>query len=373
MFKRTIMSLIGMLFVFSVSLELCAANENNDEKAKPDAKTEEKAAAAEEKAPQPDPEPDKELAVLNGVKIMKSDVDARLIKDTPQLATAEESVKKQFMERSRGQMLDRVITEMLIDDKIQSGKIKVSDEDINKEVENIAQTQGMSMEELDKRLQEVGRSMKELKDNIQRGLAFKALIEKFAGEELVVSGEDIQEYYDENTQQFKQPEQVKASHILVKVEQDASEDDKAAAKAEIEEIKAKIDAGGDFAELAKAESDCPSGKNGGDLGFFSEGRMVKPFSDAAFAMEVGQISDVVETQFGYHIIKVTDKKEAKTQTFEEVKDNIKGRLEGEKRNKYVSSYIEKLKKEAQITYDEEYDPAKKEKPQQMQVQPKPAQ
>nr|WP_257787940.1 peptidylprolyl isomerase [Limihaloglobus sulfuriphilus] len=190
---------------------------------------------------------------------------------------------------------------------------------------------------------------------------------------MVVSDEDVKNYYDENTQQFKQPEQVRASHILVKVEKDASEEDKAAAKEEIKAIKAKIDAGEDFAELAKSESDCPSGKNGGDLNFFSQGRMVKPFSDAAFAMEVGEISDVVETQFGYHIIKVTDKKEANTQTFDEVKANIKARLESEKRNKYVSSYIEKLKEEAELTYDEEYDPAKQQKPQQIQVQPQSAQ
>ena len=90
--------------------------------------------------------------------------------------------------------------------------------------------------------------------------------------------------------------EVRASHILVKTENEASE------------LLSQIKAGKDFAELAKAHSDCPSGQQGGDLGFFTRGRMVKEFEDAAFSMETGQVSEPVGTQFGFHLIKVTDKK-----------------------------------------------------------------
>jgi peptidyl-prolyl cis-trans isomerase C len=147
---------------------------------------------------------------------------------------------------------------------------------------------------------------------------------------------------------FKQPEQVKASHILIKVTPDADDAQKATARKKIEEIQQKLKNGGDFAALAKEYSEGPSGARGGDLGFFRHGQMVKPFENAAFGLEPGQVSDVVTTRFGYHLIKVTEKKPAKTLAYSEVKDKIGERLKQQKIEKQAGEYIDGLKKDAKI-------------------------
>jgi peptidyl-prolyl cis-trans isomerase D len=139
----------------------------------------------------------------------------------------------------------------------------------------------------------------------------------------VVAPADIEKYYRENQQEFTTPEQVRASHILIKTE---GRDD-AAARAKAEELLKQARGGADFAALAKKNSeDEGSAKNGGDLDFFGRGRMAKEFEDAAFALQPGQISDVVKSPFGYHIIKVVDHKPAVTKSLNDVRQQISDRL-----------------------------------------------
>ena len=140
---------------------------------------------------------------------------------------------------------------------------------------------------------------------------------------------------------FKQPAQVKASHILIKVEPTADDAAKAAARKKIEEVRQKLTDGGDFAELAKEYSEGPSGPKGGDLGFFRRGQMVKPFEDAAFSMKINEVSAPVETRFGYHLIEVTDIKPEQTLAYADVKDKIAQRLKQEKIQEAAKVYVEK--------------------------------
>ena len=166
------------------------------------------------------------------------------------------------------------------------------------------------------------------------------------------------------------PAQVRASHILIKPDPSIVDvnEAKAKAKAKAEKLLKQVKAGGDFAALAKENSDDPGSKAmGGDLGFFEKGTMVKEFGDAAFAMKVGQISNVVETQFGYHIIKVTDRKEGGMTTFENAKADIVKSLQDKKKNELFKQLIEKVKAGAKI----EYPPGKEPKPM-MQRPPRPS-
>ncbi|WP_051332738.1 peptidylprolyl isomerase [Cucumibacter marinus] len=133
-----------------------------------------------------------------------------------------------------------------------------------------------------------------------------------------VTDEDVQAAYDEFVQGFEPEQEVRARHILL-----GSEDD---AKAVI----AELEAGRDFAELAKEKSTGPTGPNGGDLGYFTKDRMVPPFAEAAFALEPGQISEPVETQFGWHVIKLEDKKESAPPAFEEVEQGLRQQMLYEK-------------------------------------------
>lgn len=164
-----------------------------------------------------------------------------------------------------------------------------------------------------------------------------------------VSEEDITAYYESNKDEFKTPEMVRSRHILIKTGPTASDNDKKKAKEKAEEILKKIKAGEDFAKLAADISDDTGSKTkGGELGFFPKGRMVKPFEDAAFSLKPGEVSEIVETQFGYHIIKVEEKKEPGMEPFDTVKEKIKQKLLQERTKTKVTEFIEKAMKEANI-------------------------
>jgi peptidyl-prolyl cis-trans isomerase D len=141
-------------------------------------------------------------------------------------------------------------------------------------------------------------------------------------DQVKVSDEQIKDYYDDFIDTFKEKKQVKARHILLKLAENASQEEEQKARQKAADVLAKAKEGQDFAELAKKHSEGPTAKDGGDLGYFSEGQMVKPFEEAAFKLKKGEVSDLVRTSFGYHIIKVEDVKEARTKSLEEVKGQI---------------------------------------------------
>ena len=137
-----------------------------------------------------------------------------------------------------------------------------------------------------------------------------------------ISDGEIGIYYEDNIAMFKEKKQVRARHILFKLAQNASEEKEKEVKEKAFAVVRQAKAGEDFATLAKEHSEGPTAKDGGDLGYFSAGEMVKPFEEAAFNMKKGEISDLVRTRFGYHIIKVEDVKEARTKPLEEVRNQI---------------------------------------------------
>ena len=145
--------------------------------------------------------------------------------------------------------------------------------------------------------------------------------EKFS-EDTTITEQEIRYYYNDNIEMFKQKNQVKARHILFKLDKDAKEEEEKKVREKAISVREKAHQGEDFEGLAKEYSEGPSSEEGGDLGYFSVGQMVKPFEEAAFKLKKGEISDLVRTPFGYHIIKVEDIKEAKTKTLEEVREQI---------------------------------------------------
>jgi peptidyl-prolyl cis-trans isomerase C len=184
-----------------------------------------------------------------------------------------------------------------------------------------------------------------LKDNI---IAIEYL-KKEVTNKVEVSEEDIKAYYESHKDEFKTPEMVRSRHILIKTDPSASDNDKKKAKEKADEILKKIKAGEDFAKLASDVSDDTGSKpKGGELGFFPKGRMVPSFEDAAFSLKPGEVSGIVETQFGYHIIKVEEKKEPGMEPFDTAKEKIKQKLLQERTKTKVTEFIEKTMKEANI-------------------------
>jgi peptidyl-prolyl cis-trans isomerase C len=169
-----------------------------------------------------------------------------------------------------------------------------------------------------------------------------------------VSEEDIKAFYKEHESEYQTPEMVQARHILFRVDSDTSPEEKKEILKKAEDILQRIKSGEDFAELAKEYSDDTITKeNGGDLGFFGRGRMVKSFEDAVFALNSGEVSEIIETKFGYHIIKVDEKKAAALEPYDTVKDSIKQKLSQERVQTAITEFTEKAMKDADVKFHTE--------------------
>ena len=290
---------------------------------------------------------DKEAASVNGKPISKiqyerdlSMLQKRAAKEGRRLSDADlTTVKKQ--------VLENLIDAEVLYQQSQKQGIKVEDQAVKEQIEKIKK-RFPDEAEFKKALKGMGISEKEIRAQFQRGLAIKQLLDTNVLQKITVTEEESKKFYDNNPNLFKQPDQVKASHILIKVAPDAEESKKKQAREKIETIQKKVNQGEDFGSLAKANSEGPTAQREGDLGYFSRGQMVKPFEDAAFALNIGEVSGIVETQFGYHLIKLTDKKPARTIPYKEVQLRLDQHLKKETEKTEIQSYIENLKKSAKI-------------------------
>lgn len=167
----------------------------------------------------------------------------------------------------------------------------------------------------------------EYREAEKREIRFMVVDPRQVQDQVELTEEDIEYYYQDNREaEFYSPNQVRASHILLKTNTQMSEEEKEEVRMRAEDLLAEARGGTDFAALAEEKSEDSSASQGGDLGFFGEGAMVKPFSDAAFALEQGEISEVVESPFGFHIILLNEKKAAGYQPLEEVRERIERNL-----------------------------------------------
>ncbi|MGC9974420.1 MAG: peptidylprolyl isomerase, partial [Gaiellaceae bacterium] len=164
----------------------------------------------------------------------------------------------------------------------------------------------------------------------RRDLVIAHFIQLTIVPKVTVSEEESRKFYDQNQDKFVGGETVRASHILVGVDAKATAEEKQKAREKAEKLRKELAAGADFATLARENSTCPSSKQGGDLGYFGKGQMVPPFEQAAFALKPGGLSDVVETQFGYHIIKLVEKKGPETVAFKDAQPRIGEYLKNQK-------------------------------------------
>lgn len=297
------------------------------------------------------------LVTVNGIEIRESQILEKL---QPQLDKVAQQANPEQLKQYKQQLMqgtvEKIIIETLLDQKVEAANITISDEEVDAKLQEMANSQQppLSMDDFKALVEAYGQSFDEIKVSIKRGLTYQKVMEDKWGDKENVTEQEVKDYYSKNIKQFETPEQVRASHILLKVDSSDPTADlekiKQAAKEKTQLLLGQIKAGADFAELAKEHSTCPSAAKGGDLGMFGRGRMVPPFERVAFELEPGQVSDVVETRFGYHIIKVTDRQEASTLKFDEVKENLVNVLKKQKQQKLAQEYIMELKAEADIVY-----------------------
>ncbi|MBI5559576.1 MAG: peptidylprolyl isomerase [Deltaproteobacteria bacterium] len=291
------------------------------------------------------------VAQVNGQPIASKEFESALQSAKQQFASVgwQENDPAQ-LQKLQDLALDRLIDFELLYQASQKEKVSVDDAAISEKLAAFKK-QFPSDDEFKKFLESNKLTDGEMKGQLRRKMAIEGLQKKLQDQftaEAKVTDDDLQKFYDGNKDNIKQPERVRASHILVAVDEKADEAAKKAAMEKIQGIQKKLKDGGDFAALAKESSDCPSKEKGGDLDFFVKQQMVEPFANAAFSLPVGQTSDVVTTQFGYHLIKVTDKQPEKVLAFEEVKEKIRTYLTQQKIDGQFETYIKGLRDKADI-------------------------
>jgi len=189
---------------------------------------------------------------------------------------------------------------------------------------------------------------RELFIEAERALLVERLMDSVLAAVPLPSEEETREFYEKNRETLFAPEEVKASHILIQVLPDDSKSVREAKRAELNRLRELIIQGADFAETAREFSDCPSKNRGGDLGWFQRGRMAKEFSEAAFSLETGSISEIVETEFGFHLIKVLDHREKHRPELDEIHDDLVRYIRDQRKKNYVQEFIQNLREHAQI-------------------------
>ena len=245
-------------------------------------------------------------------------------------------------------VLDEMIGYKLLVQEAKARKIAVPDADIEAQVAQI-RSQFPNQQQFDQALAAQKMTIQDVRDDARSEMSVEKLVEGEIAAKTAVKPEVVMDFYQKNQDKFQQGPRVRASHILISVPQNADAATKQQARTKAETILKDLKAGKDFAAAAKENSQDPgSAVNGGDLGFFEKGQMVPPFEQAAFALNAGDMSDLVETQFGYHIIKVAEKQTQRVVPLDEAKAQIEQYLGQQNRQAETQAFVDALKAKAKI-------------------------
>lgn len=287
------------------------------------------------------------VARINGDEIDRADFEKQMERTRARFQRAGRQIAPALETRLKENLLRKMVEEALIQQKAKAESVTVASDELAAKVTE-HKTRFGSDKAFQSFLERTNQTEADVKVDLEKNLLRDKLFAK-----LLASSEpteaDAKKYYDENLDKYKQKEQIKASHILFKVEKTTPEKEKKEKLAEAKKVMNEAKkAGANFEEIAKKYSDGPTKDRGGDLGTFSRGRMVKPFEDAAFAAKAGDVVGPVETQFGYHVIKVYEKTPEAQRPFEEVKDSILTSLKARQKSKATRDLLDKLKADAKI-------------------------
>jgi peptidyl-prolyl cis-trans isomerase C len=287
------------------------------------------------------------VAMVNGAAITRQDFNREMSMVQRQMVSKGKVLKDFELAEIQKKVLESLIDEELLYQEGSRRGIKIDEKAIDDSIADLKK-RFSGEETFQNALKRANIDEATLKARVEKGMIVRKFIDQEFTAKTRVSEKEIRDYYETHPDLFQMPEQVRASHILLKVDAGAGEGDRAEARIKMTDIRKRLEKGEDFAALATEFSQCPSAQKGGDLGYFRRGQMVKPFAAAAFALNPGEISEVVETQFGYHLIKLTDKKPETTIGYEESKEKLNRFLMGAKVREETGSYVKNLKQEAKV-------------------------
>lgn len=289
------------------------------------------------------------VAKVNGKDIKKEE----FLKET-------QEVRGQFMQRGASpeqldgqtfyrQVLDGLIARTLLEAEAQAGGVTVTEEDLQKEISAL-RSKFPSQEVFDQAMKAQGIDEAKLKENLKRQLLVSKFVEAKVFSTAPPSEEEMKAFYDQNQEQMKQPERLHLRHVLVRIDETAAPADKQKAREKADALLARIKGGEDFAKIATENSDDPGSKGrGGDIDWVARGQTVEPFEKAAFALtKPNELSPVVETRFGYHVIQLLERKDASVVPFEEVKLRIGEHLKQQRSQKQFQTHLQELRTKAKV-------------------------
>ncbi len=286
------------------------------------------------------------VAIVNGREVPRSLFERQLQQQLQAYQAQGMEIDDEQMELFEQQLVDQLIARELVLQDGESRGIAPSDEDIQAELNDI-RAQFPDEDGFEEALEQQNLTLEEIERNIAEQFVIEEILESDVLANTGVDETSAREFYEDNPEFFETPDQVRASHILI-LTQGASDEERAEARETIETVLSELEAGESFEALAREYSEDGTAEEGGDLGFFGAGEMVPEFEQAAFNLDVGETSGIVETQFGYHIVRITDRREAGTQSFEEARPQIEQFLGQEQQQNAFEEYIESLREEAEV-------------------------
>jgi peptidyl-prolyl cis-trans isomerase C len=336
--------------VVVVALTACSKTTPADAKTQTSASPAATPAAAAPAAPAAPPKPvpaqiPDVIATVNGEVINKAEFDAAVQALEGRAGGPMPSDQRDRILRG---MLDDMIAFKLLVQEVAARKIVVPDADIDAQIAKV-RSQFPSDAQFQQALAAQKVTLEKLRDNARTQLGVEKLLESEVAGKIAVTPAAIEDFYKKNLDKFQQTARVRASHVLISIPQNADAATKEKAKAKAEAVLAEIKGGKDFAVVAKENSQDPgSAASGGDLGFFQQGQMVPAFDEVAFKLNPGEMSGVVESPFGFHIIKVAEKQAARVVPLEEAKPQIEQFLTGQNRQTQAQAFVSALKAKAKI-------------------------
>jgi parvulin-like peptidyl-prolyl isomerase len=269
----------------------------------------------------------------------------RLVRFYAEHGMAQDQIRAQLPELVKKATEQAIGAKLLLDEAARLD-IPVSDAEVDAKVEQLVKRVG-GREAFARALEQQKTTEEAFRRHLRQGARVDKLVEKAVAEVAEPTEAEIERHFEEHRDEYAPGERVLAQHILITPDGD-TQTSKDEARAKIEAIRERVAGGKSFADEAAAHSMCPSGKEGGSLGWFSRGMMVPEFDQAVFSMNVGEVSDIIETQFGFHIIYKTDHESAGEADFDQVREKIRDFLRHARRGEAMTAYVEELKAKATI-------------------------
>jgi peptidyl-prolyl cis-trans isomerase SurA len=293
---------------------------------------------------------DRVAAVVNGEIIALSEVEGRAAPELARLGQVGDPRQRAEARRTLiMQALDQLIAEKLLEREMRELGIDASDAEIEAGMEDLRRQSQLDPEQFERAIRSEGFTMKKYREHVRDQLRRLKLINLKVRGRVQISEEDLRGAYANWARLEGSDPEIHARHILVKLAPTAKPEEVEAARQKAKALAEEARrAGTDFAELAKARSDGPSAAEGGDLGFFRRGLMVPEFDKVAFALQAGEVSEPVRTTFGFHVIKVEEKRQVPLQSFEELKPQLQDRLLRDQLDKYTDQYVQQLRAQATV-------------------------